>query len=662
MSGADGSTRDGLIAPLLVSLWLATPCHAQIMFAQENSIPAVPSGAKSHESAKATLIGDGDLVVLGAVVNATSEATFDDAVKQALEIDLAQSPFLNVLSERRVVEALRTMGRSPGDPSTSEIDRELCQHTSAKIVIRGSISGEIGHYRLTLSATACTTGEMLAKEQAEATGQFDMLKTVSRASTELRRDLGESQSSLKSFDVPIDVTTASLEALRQYSRGIAVRRDKGDSPSLPLFRRAIENDPRFPLPYAELAAIYRNLRQPSLALEYATKGYQLRDRVGEREKFKLSGTYFLATGSLEREIHNYEQWQSRYPRDFVPFNNLGNDYAAIGQLEKALGEYSQAVAIAPSVITYTNVAGMELSLNHLDSADAALDAAFAQKLDGRYLHQTRYWIAFLRADITQMQQQVAWASGKSGDEDALLSMQSDTEAYYGRISNAREVTERAVQSAILVGSKEAAALWEVNAALREAEIGNRGVGKEAVSTALALSTGRDVKLMAAFVLARSGDSARALTLVKELKESYPKDTLMRLYWLPTINAAVDLNKRNYTSALKHLRAVEPYELGGAGTFINYLYPAYLRGQTYLQSGRADVAAAEFQKLLDHPGIVANFVTGALVHLQCGRAYVMAGEITKARVAYARFLELWKDADPGIGILIQAKTEYSRLMH
>jgi tetratricopeptide (TPR) repeat protein len=612
-------------------------------------------------AANATPLSEKDIVVLADFDNATGDAVFDGALKQALGVELGQSPFLNVLSDRKVSETLGMMGRPANQRVTIDVGRELCLRTGSKALLGGTISGLGSHYLLELSAVACSTGDTLAKEQAEATSKEDVLKALGRASTSLRTKLGESLPSVQKFDVPIEATTPSLEALKSYSMAITTLREKGDAPAIPFLKRAVELDPNFPLAYAQLGLLYGNLRQPSLALEYASKAYQLRDRVTERERLRIASDYFAATGELDKEAETYELWIASYPRDFTPHLDLGTNYAFMGQYDKALGKYQEALNLNPeALVSYQDLSAIYISLNRRDEAKATIDQAFAHKLDGGSLRQNVYGLAFLRGDASVMEQQVAWAAGKPGDEDPLLSIQSDTEAYYGRMSKARDFSRRAVDSAVRADSKEGAALWQVNAALREAELGNIAAAKQGVSAALAMSPGRDVKVISALALARVGDTVRAKALVKELEKGYPSNTLLKLYWLPTINGAVEVSGGNSSQALLDLEPAVPYELGQAGIAINDLYPAYIRGQAYLLTHNGAGAASEFQKLLDHPGMMSNFVTGALAHLQVGRAYAMAGDSAKAKAAYQDFLTLWKDADPDIPILNEAKAEYAKL--
>jgi serine/threonine protein kinase/tetratricopeptide (TPR) repeat protein len=611
---------------------------------------------------KVAALTEKDVVVLVDFDNKTGDAIFDDALKQALAVELGQSPFLNVLSDRKVSETLQMMGRPANQRITADVGRELCLRTGSKAVLGGTISSLGSHYLIDLNAAACSTGDTLAKEQAEATGKEDVLKALGQASSRLRSKLGESLPSVQKFDVPIEATTSSLEALKNYSMGVTVGREKGDAPSVPFLKRAIELDPNFPMAYAGLAVSYGNLGQPSLALEYASKAYQLRDRVTERERLRITADYFNATGDREKEMQTYELWIANYPRDYVPHNNSGARYSDMGQYEKALAEFREAVRLEPGdVIGRSNVAAMYINLNRLEEAKSTLEQALADRLDSGDLRIQMYFLAFLRIDAQQMEQELAWGAGKPGDEDRLLSAQSDTDAYYGRVNKARDFSRRAVDSATRADSRETAALWQAVAALREAEIGNTDSAKQGVMAALALSRGRDVKVLAALTFGRVGEIPRAKALAEELEKNYPTNTALRLYWLPTINAALELNQGDWSRALVQLEAAAPYELGAPAPLLTgTLYPAYLRGEAYLLAHNGSAAAAEFQKVLDHRGIVLNFVTGAMAHLRISRAYAMAGGTAKAKAAYQEFFTLWKDADPEIPILREARAEYAKL--
>jgi serine/threonine protein kinase/tetratricopeptide (TPR) repeat protein len=606
---------------------------------------------RSHQSKPLT---EKDTIVLADFDNKTGDPVFDEALKQALAVELGQSPFLNVLSEQKVNETLRMMGRPATERLTEESSRELCLRTGSKAVLGGTISTLGSHYLIDLNAIACNTGDTLAKEQGEAPNKEDVLKALSRASSSLRSKLGESLPSVQKFDVPIEATTSSLEALKNYTIGVRIVREQGDAPGIPFYKRAIELDPNFPMAYAGLSVLYDNLGQPSLALECATKAYQLRDRVSEREKLRITADYFRAKGELEKETQTYELWIANYPRDSVPYYNLGSDYADVGQWDKALAEYQKAFQFAPDVVlSYASLGETYINLNRLEEAKAIFDQALARNLDGGYLRQNIYFLAFLRGDAAQMEQQLAWGAGKPGDEDALLAMQSDTEAYYGRLSKARYFSRRAVDSALRADSKESAAGWQVDEALREVELGNTAFAKQGVTAALALSPGQDVKVTGALTLAYVGDAPRAKALSEELAKKYPTNSKLKLYWLPIVNAVIGLSRGDPSQVLVELEATAPYE---GVTF----YPAYVRGQAYLLAGNGTGAAAEFRKILDHRGIVLNSPIGALAHLQIGRAYAKTGDKEKALAAFKDFLTLWKDADPDIPILKEAKVEYARL--
>jgi len=606
-------------------------------------------------------ISEQDTIVLADFSNSTGDPIFDDTLKEALGIALKQSPFLNVLPERKVAATLRQMARPADTALIGDVIRELCQRAGSKAYVEGSIAKLDSEYALGLKAVNCQSGSLLAKELDTAASKEQVLNTLGRQAARMRGRLGESLATVQKFDVPIEATTSSLEALKTYSMGIKTKQEKGDAPSVPFLKRAIELDPNFPMAYNALAIAYADLQQPSLALEHATKAYQLRDRVSAREKLSISAQYFQATGEVEKAAQTYELGIADYPRSAPAHGNLGANYAIMGYYGKALTQYQEALRLAPDVsFNYANLGATYVNLNRLEEAKATFDQGLVRKLDSALLRMNIYLLAFLRGDVTQMNQELAWSAGKPAVEDVLLSAQSDTEAYYGRFNNAREFSRRAVDSAVRADSQETAALWQVNAALREAELGNAPSAKSGVTRALALFRGRDVEVLAALALARAGDAPRAKALAKELEKSYPTNTVLKFYWLPTIKAANELNVGNPSQALADLDPAAPYELALTGIIINNLYPVYARGQAYLLAHNGGAAAAEFQKMLDHPGIVLNFVTGALAHLQIGRAYAMAGDKAKAKAAYQEFLTLWKDADPDIPIYKQAKAEYAKL--
>ena len=604
-----------------------------------------------------------DTIVLADFDNKTGDPVFDDALKQALAVQLGQSPFLNILSDRKVSETLRLMGRSASDRVTPDVASELCVRTGSKAILLGSISKLGNQYIVGVDAVGCGSGETLAKEQEQATNKEDVLKALSKAATSLRGQLGESLASVQKFDVPVEATTPSLEALKAYSMGLMTSRTKGSAAATPFLKRALELDPNFALAYAALGVTYSNLGQPSLAAENVKKAYALRDRVSEHEKYRIAALYYTNnTGELEQAIQVYELWAKSYPQDLVPPGNLGDIYGRMGQYDKALNETLESLRLEPNVVVaYVNASAYYLALNRPGDARKTIEEAEQRKLDADYLHWRIYQLAFFNSDTAEMERQVAWAAGKPGDEDTLLSFQSDTEAFYGRLVRARDFTRRAVDSAVRNDSKETAALWQVNAALREAEFGNTAVAKQDVTAALALAPGRDVKLFAALASARAADTARAKPIVDELEKTYPSDTILKVYWLPTVTAALELDANNPAQAVVSLEAAAPYELGEPDQLLlGTMYPAYIRGEAQLAAHNGAAAAGEFQKFLEHRGVVLNYPLGALAHLQLARAYAMQGDSAKAKAAYNDFFTLWKDADPDIPVLVAAKAEYAKL--
>lgn len=614
-------------------------------------------------ASNAALLTEKDTVVLADFDNKTGEAVFDDALKQALAVDLGQSPFLNILPDRRVGETMQLMGRKSGDKVTSDVAREICLRTGTKALLQGSISRLGTQYVIGLEAVNCNTGDVLAKEQGEASSKESVLKTLDQVATSMRTKLGESLASVQKFDVPIEATTTSLDALKAFSMGVRVAREKGPAEAISFYKRAIELDPNFATAYALLGLNYSNLGQPSRAAENLEKAYQLRDRVSEREKLRISANYyFIVTGELEKEAQTYQLWMQSYPNDSVPHGNLGANYSALGQYDQALPELKEGIALAPTgVVGYQNLSLVELALGQVDKAQATLDEATARKLDAGSLHLMGYYLAFLKNDTAAMAQHVAWGAGKPGDEDPLLATQSDTEGYYGRLPAARDFARRAVDSAVRADSKETAALWQSDGALREAEYGNTAQARHGANAALALAPGRDVKVLAALALARSGEIPHAYALADELEKTYPTNTTLKVYWFPIVRAAIALGSQKPADAIVALEAVAPYELGSPPPFqVGTMYAPYIRGEAYLAKHDGAAAAREFQKLLDHRGLIVNYPLAVLAHLGLARAYTLSGDTVKARTAYQNFLTLWKDADPDIPILKEAKAEYAKV--
>ena len=626
------------------------------------TVAGVASGLY-YRSHRAKPLTDKDTIVLADFDNRTGDAVFDDTLRTALGTALNQSPFLSVVSDGKVAVILKRMTRPNDTRLTPDLAKEVCQRAQSKAYVAGSIASLGSQYVLGLKVVNCQNGDTLAQEQATAASKEKVLDSLGDAAAKLRGDLGESLVTVAKFDVPVsEATTSSLEALKALSTARQISNSKGDAAGIPFYKHALELDPNFPLACSALSALYQNIGQPSLGLEYASKAYELRDRVSERERFSISANYFGAKGEIEKQAQILELWAASYQRDvYSRAFELGGIYANMGEWDKALAKYQEAAQIRQEdVDVYGNLSIVYTSLNRLEEAKSTLNQAFARKMDGGFLRQAVYAVAFLQGDSASMAQQLAWATGKPGDEDVLLSAQSDTEAHYGRMSKARDFSRRAVDSAVRADAKETGAGWQINAALREAELGNAALARQGVAAALKLSDGRDVKIFSALALARTGDAARAVALAQEVEKGNPTNTLLKAYWLPVINAAIEISKGNSSQATTTLEPAVPYELGGAGTGINYLYPAYVRGQAYLLAHNGTAAAAEFQKLLDHRGIVANFVTGALAHLQLGRAYAMAGDTAKAKAAYQDFFTLWKDADPDVPILKQAKAEFAKL--
>ena len=611
---------------------------------------------RSHRYVKLT---DKDTIVLGDFTNTTSDPVFDDTLKQALTIQLEQSPFLSIVSGDRIQQTLRLMNQTADTRLTPKIAREVCQRTESAAVLEGSIAQVGTQYLLLLKAVNCASGQTLASSEAQARDKDHVLETLGKVAVEIRNQLGESLSTVEKYAVPVQqVTTSSLEALQAYSQAEKAW-GAGDAPdTILLCRRAISLDANFAMAYALLGIAYGSGNEARLNVENVKKAYELRDRLSERERFYIDTTYhFEVTGNLEKGRQACELWARAYPRDFRAQSFLGYYYSSLGQYDQSLAEYMEGFRLSPGGLHYSFLVGSYAALNRLEEARVTADEALKNNADSSALRNLLYSLTFLENDATGMVQQVAWASGKPGVEDIFLANEADTAAYTGQLVKAREFTRQAMASAEHANEKETAASYEAGAALRESRFGNTTKAKQGAEAVLHLAAGENERYVAALALAAAGDSARAQTITEELARQFPEDTLMQLNYLPTLRGQIALTRKDSVRAIETLKAVAPYELGGN---VIPLQPIYVRGEAYLAARQGSEAAAEFQKILDHRGIVLNEPTGALAHLQLGRAYAMQGDTAKARAAYQDFLTLWKDADRDIPILKEAKVEYAKL--
>jgi serine/threonine protein kinase/Tfp pilus assembly protein PilF len=638
-------------------------------------VAVLVAGGVYYRSRHSKRLTDRDTLVLADFANSTGDSIFDDTLKTALSVALNQSPFLNVLSDNKVADTLQQMTRPPGTKLTPELARELCQRTGSRAYIAGSIGSLGSEYVLGLKAVNCQNGETLAQEQVTASAKEKVLDVLGGTVSKLRSELGESLATVQRFDVPLEqATTSSLEALKAYSLGQRADREKGPSAALPYNQHAIQLDPNFAMGYLAVGGEYFSLAEPGRASEYFTKAFELRDHASEREKLALAANYYLnVTGELGRAAQAYQEEIESYPQNARGYLNLGVVYAEQGQYEKSADLTLQALRLnSDNVAAYDNLANCYLALQQFDDARKTIHEAQARKLDDYITRNAVYALAFFASDSAAMNAQREWFVGKP-EENYGLSLDSDTEAYTGRLSKARSLGKRSVDSAIRADSKENGAIWEENSALREAAYGNIAEARRTAAEGLDLApASQGVESEAALAFAMAGETGRAEALAKDLNSRYPLDTQMQSLWLPVIQAQLALNQRNPAAALNVLQAAYSNELGQI-TFVSNLsclYDIYVRGEAYLAAGQAAAASAEFQRILDHRGIVWNCWTGALARLGVARANVQQAKTSRgadadaARVralaAYKDFLTLWKDADIEIPILKEAKAEYAKL--
>lgn len=628
-----------------------------------------------------------DVIVLSDFSNTTGDPVFNEALKQALRVQLEQSPVLHVLSDQQVIEQLRYMRRPEDQPLTGAVAQELCTRSGANILLDGSISRLDSRYVLGVNATQCPTGYALASEQTLVASRNEMLHGLVALSTSLRKKLGESPASIRKYGAPVEqATTSSLEALQNYSLGVRTWYTKGEEAAIPFLGRATELDPDFAMAWAKLGTAWDNLGQHTKSITPLSKAYASREKVSEPERLYIeSHYYYIVSGEYLKALQVDELWQQIYPRDISPYLAAAADYATAGQYLKGQDAESRALQLEPeNAFIHANMAFGYINVNQFDKAQEVIEQAEKHSIYNPWFESVRYQLGFLKRDPAQMQRAAEAMANHPSLGSFVLALQADTEAYFGRLARARELTRTAVETARHSQDYYRASGYAVAGILREAEFGNRRRALKELRRLLTRHLGEQPYVLAALALARAGDSASALAIVQDLHRTYPSDTLLNNYWLPTIRAAVELNHNNPSAAIKLLEPVIPYEMGlqPNPTFL-VPYPPYVRGLAYLENGQGAEAAAEFQKIPDHAGLVLNCPLGALAVLDLGRAHAMEAGIipssggiknknviarprrqlealAEARKNYKDFLALWSDSDSAIPVFRQARTEFARL--
>ena len=609
-------------------------------------------------SGKATIMVDG-------FVNRTGDPVFNETIRQGLAIQMEQSPRLRVVADEQIHDTLQMMGQTDGG-MTPAIAREVCQRTNAAILLNGSIDLIGNQYELVLKAVDCATGETVATANARSQDKNHVLNAVSELAAHMRQQLGESLSSIRQYATPLaSASTPSLAALRCYTQGLQAQTNQFDyQESISWFQKAIELDPNFALAYWAAGEAYGDLGETSSAKEYMRKAFELRDPVSLREKWLIEGNYYYhVVGDLPRARRSFVLLADLYPDSQVAHNSLADLGEMMGDYDVGLKEYLAALHIPPeSSVSYRDVVNTYLALDQIEDAQAQVKNAHAAGLDAN-LSAVRYSLAFYSGDRAGMAQEVSEVTGKPGIEDLVLELDADTAAYFGQLSRARALSERAADSAERSSGKQISAEYYAASAVREALFGEADRAKTQAEIAKRYASERDIAYGVALALAFAGDLKEAEALTGQLAKSFPEDTIAQCNYLPTLRAKLALAHSNPEQAITMLAPASSCELGlPAYSYYNWpnLYPVYVRGEAYLAAKSGAKAAAEFQKILRHHGIVLNEPIGALAYLGLARAYALSGDSVGARGAYQHFLTLWKDADSSIPVLNQAKSEYATL--
>jgi eukaryotic-like serine/threonine-protein kinase len=601
---------------------------------------------------------DRDTVLLTDFVNTTGEPVFDGTLKQALAVNLGQTPFLNLFPEERVRETLRFMGRSPDERITRDVGREICERQGIKALLTGSIASLGSHYVITLEAVNPHSGDPIAREQIEAESKEKVLSSLGTAASNLRQKLGESLSSIKKYDVSIEqATTSSLEALKAFTMGNEERSKGNPRGSLAFYQRAIELDPNFAMAYARIGVYYGNQMQMELAQQYVQKAYDLRERVSERERLYITEKYYTyITGETDKTIETLQTWAKLYPNDFIPHNNLSLNYQLLGRYEDAVKEGREAVRLSPNAISgYENLVSSFVGLGRMDEAEQMAKELERINPDSLAAHYPKYVFAFLRRDQAAMDREIEWAKGKA-DEADMTDVAAATAAYFGKWKQAEQLERRAIEMFKTQGRKENAALGMTGLAVNSMFVGEREQAKSNARAALAMIRSERVLATAALVFAACDDQAQAQSLLDELRKQAPKSTAVVSIATPTVNAQLERSRGNVDQAIQLLESVRSYD----GGIVTGVANNYMRGLLYLQQRRGNEAAAEFKTIVEHPNTEAFTPMHALAHLGLGRAAAVNGDASGARKSYQDFFALWKDADSDLPVIQQARKEYEQL--
>ena len=633
------------------------------------AITAVVSASAYFYLHRPPALTEKDTIILADFDNTTGDPVFDDTLRQGLSVELQQSPYFSLISDQKVHQTLALMGQAKDARLTAEIAQQVCERTASAAVMEGSIAILGSEFVLGLLAKSCNTGTVLDRQQIQAGRREDVLNALSEIVRKLRTRLGESRVTVAEHSTPLaEATTPSLEALKAYSTGMKVVVSSGNADAVPFFQRAVEIDPKFAVAYANLGLSLSAMGESVLSAQSTTKAWQLRDRVSDREKFFIDFTYDRqVTGNLERAYQTLESWFRAYPRGPQP-NALG---LLSGLATHGTGRFDRAIEAAqtqliddPNMFAHLNLATAYFFLDRFDESEQTLERAAARKLEAPGLLQVRYEIAALKNDQDRMDGTAALAKGKRGSEHALAHAQALTLARSGRLASALQSSARAIDLARQQGDHEAAASYQASRAVWEAICGNATEAQKDALAALAVSNGRDVEYAAALALALSGAASRSQPLADDLETRFPEDTIARSTYVPVLRALSALERGNPADSIERLQTALPYELAVNGLsfdfFLGGLHSAYVRGEALLVTRRFAEAVAEFQKILDHRGLVGMDPIGALAHLQLGRAFALAGDPVKSRTAYEHFLTLWNEADLNVPILAQAKAEFARL--